>query len=294
MSMTFQPLHPDFAAEITGVNIAEPLSVDQREEIRAAVERYGVAVLADQPLDHALQIRFSEFFGPLDMGFRKASHSPSRLHYEELLDMSNVGEDDAIVPRDHRKIVGNIANQLWHSDSSFQKPASSFSFLLAVVLPQKGGETEFADTRVGYETLDPAQQAELQGLVAKHHPLYSRLQLGDTNYTQEQRDAIAPAAWPILRTDHPSRRTGLFIGAHAHEVIGMTVPEGRMLLADLLEHTTAPARVYRHSWRVGDLVIWDNRVTLHRGRRFDFSERRELRRTTVLETEAAPSRETAA
>ncbi len=294
MSLDIQPLHADFAAQIGGVNIAEDLSAPQRDELRAAVEKFGVVVLPDQPLEKAAQIRFSERFGPLDIGFKKASKSPSRLDYEELLDMSNVGEDDEIVARHHRKIVGNIANQLWHSDSSFQKPVSTFSFLLAVVLTQKGGETEFADTRVAYETLAPDRKTELHGLVAKHHPLYSRLQLGDTSYSPEQRDAIAPAEWPLLRAGHPSGRTGLFIGAHAHEVIGMTVPEGRMLLADLLEHTTAPERVYRHHWRLGDLVIWDNRVTLHRGRRFDFSERRELRRTTVLEIDAVLSDSTAA
>lgn len=286
MSLELHPLHPEFAVEIAGVDMGEPLSMDQRIQLTDAIEKYGVALLRDQPLENAAQIRFSESFGPLDIGFKKASNSPSRLQYEELLDMSNVGVDDKIVPRDHRKIVGNIANQLWHSDSSFQKPVSTFSFLLGVVIPGQGGETEFVDTRVAFEALTAGQQAELEGLVARHDPLHSRVQLGDTNYSPEQRAAIEPAEWPILRTGHPSGRTGLYIGAHAHEVIGMTVPEGRMLLSDLLEHATRPERVYRHEWRVGDLVIWDNRVTLHRGRRFDFTQRRELRRTTVLETAA--------
>ena len=294
MNLRTKKLHPAFGAEIFDLDLRQPLGDDLKNAIEQAAIEHGLLLFRNQPLSEGEQVAFSRSFGDLDIGFKKASKSPTRFQYEELLDMSNVSPDNQIVPRDHQKIVGNIANQLWHSDSSFQKPASSFSFLLGIVIPPSGGDTEFVDTRVAYEALSDREQADLEGLEARHHPLYSRLQLGDDRYSEEQQNAIKPVVWPIVRAQPETGRRCLFIGAHAHEVLGMTVPEGRMLLQDLLEHTTHPDRVYRHQWQVGDLIIWDNRTTLHRGRRFNFDERRELRRTTVLDPASQTAHESAA
>ena len=179
--------------------------------------------------------------------------------------------------------MSNLANQLWHSDSSFQRPRAKYSMLSAVVVPAEGGDTEYADLRMAYDALPHWRRQQAEKLVAVHYALHSRFLLGDTEYTEAQRRAIEPAHWPLVQTDPRSGRRILFVGAHACEVLGMTVPEGRMLLMDLLEHATQREFVYRHRWQVGDLVMWDNTATLHRGRHYDFAQRRELRRATTEE-----------
>ena len=282
MILEHTDLHPDFGAEIPGIDLATPLDEILRNAIRNALEVKGVLLFRGQSLNQDQQISMARCFGRLDSGFKKVSKAPNRFEYEELLDISNVNDDGSVAAGNHQKIVGNIANQLWHSDSSFQTPATSYSMLQAIVLPASGSVTEFVDCRVAYETLPADQQRTLEGLVARHHALHSRRMLGDDNYSDKQVAAIPPAEWPLLKKQRSTGRTSLFIGAHAQAINGMTVPEARMLLMDLLEHATHPDKVYRHEWRTGDLVMWDNRTTLHRGRRWNISERRELRRTTVL------------
>jgi alpha-ketoglutarate-dependent 2,4-dichlorophenoxyacetate dioxygenase len=150
-----------------------------------------------------------------------------------------------------------------------------------MVVPPRGGETEYADLRAAYDALPEDMKEEIAGLEAEHYALHSRLLLGDTSYSEEQKKAIPPATWPLVRAHPGSGRKVLWVGIHATHVLGMTVPEGRMLLADLLEHATQREFVYRHQWRVGDLVMWDNRAVVHRGRRWDVSQRREMRRATT-------------
>jgi alpha-ketoglutarate-dependent 2,4-dichlorophenoxyacetate dioxygenase len=250
--------------------------------IDAAMDTYGVLVFRGQPISEDEQISFTRAFGPLDLGLSKiyGGRRPSRLKYKELADLSNVDEQGNVLESDAKRIVSNLANQLWHSDSSFEKPAARYSMLHAVAVPDKRGNTEFADTRAAYDALDPDLVARVAPLRAVHSALYSRFMLGDTDYTDEQRAVLPPVEWPIVRT-HPSGRKLLFIGAHCSHVVGMNVAEGRLLLAELLEHTTQRQFVYAHSWRAGDLVIWDNRAILHRGRSFDLGVRRELRRSTT-------------
>jgi alpha-ketoglutarate-dependent 2,4-dichlorophenoxyacetate dioxygenase len=258
------------------------------DEIVAGMDRYAVLVFRGQQLSEDQQIAYAKQFGPLDIGLRKMKKGqPHRFKYDELADISNVKTDGSVAERDHAKIVNNIANQLWHSDSSFQKPAARYSMLHAVAIPDRGGETEFADLRAAYDGLPEELKREIAGLEAEHYVLHSRFMLGDNAYTEEQKRAIPPAVWPLVRTHAGSQRKLLWVGIHATHVLGMTVPEGRMLLMDLLEHATQRQYVYQHHWRVGDLVMWDNRAVLHRGRRFDLSQRREMRRATT-EDAASP------
>ena len=288
MAIQFKPLHPVLAAEASGVNLSKPLAPAQLKEIVAGMDKYAVLVFRGQQLDEDQQIAYAKQFGPLDLGLRKIRKGqPHRFKYDELADISNVQADGKVAPRDHAKIVNNIANQLWHSDSSFQKPAARYSMLHAVVIPAKGGETEFADLRAAYDALPKDLKKTVAGLQAEHHALHSRLMMGDTGYTEEQMKAIPPAVWPLVRTHAGSGRKLLFVGIHATHIVGMTVPEGRMLLMDLIEHATQREFVYQHHWRVGDLVMWDNRAVVHRGRRFDLSERREMRRATTEDVEAS-------
>ena len=270
-------------AEASGVDLSRPLSAGDVKAIEDAMDRHAVLVFRDQPLDQDQQIRLAQSFGPLDLGLRKVKSGPHRFRHAELADISNVTLDGEVAARAHAKIVGNVANQLWHSDSSFQRPRAKYSMLSAVVVPPEGGETEFADLHAAWDALPDWRKRQVENLTAVHYALHSRFLLGDTGYTEEQRKAIEPARWPLVQTDPRTGRKILFVGIHACEVPGMTLAEGRMLLMDLLEHATQRQFVHQHRWRVGDLVIWDNTATLHRGRYFDFSQRRELRRATTEE-----------
>ncbi len=283
----FEPLHSLFGAEMQGINITAPLQGDDIDRIDRAMDRFGILLIRGQALNQDQQIAFTKQFGPLDLGFKRVAGKNQRLKYDELGDISNLGVDGEVVGRSHKRIVNNLANQLWHSDSSFQRPAARYSMLAAVEVTRSGGETEFADMRAAYDALSSEMKSEIDGLVAEHYALHSRLMLGDDGYDEAQRNAVPPALWPVVRVHPGSGRRHLFIGAHARRIEGLTVPEGRMLLMDLLEHATRRQFVYVHSWQPGDLVIWDNRCILHRGRRFNLSERRELRRSTTLDVDPA-------
>jgi alpha-ketoglutarate-dependent 2,4-dichlorophenoxyacetate dioxygenase len=282
MSLQLKPLHP-FAAEASGIDLSQPLTAQQVHEIEHAMDSHAVLVWRNQPLDQDQQIRFAKSLGPLDLGLRKVKGGAHRFKYAELADISNVKVDGEVADREHAKIIGNLANQLWHSDSSFQRPRAKYSMLSAVVVPAVGGDTEFADLRAAYDALPAWRKEQIAELKAVHYALHSRFLLGDTHYTEEQRNAIPPAIWPLVQTDPRSGRKILFVGIHCCEVLGMTLAEGRMLLMDLLEHATQREFVYRHRWQVGDLMMWDNTATLHRGRHYDLGQRRELRRATTEE-----------
>jgi len=248
-------------------------------------------VFRGQPLTQDEQVAFASAFGSLDTGLTKLSKTKGRLDYQALIDISNVMRDGSIAPRGDKRLAGALANQLWHSDSSFQSVPGKYSMLSAVVLPgpstQGAGDTEFADMRAAYDALSPAMKDMIEPLVAEHYALYSRMWLGDEDWTDEQKAALPPVRWRVARTQ-PYGRKSLFIGSHANRIVGWPVAEGRMFLHDLVEHATQRQFVYRHEWRVGDLVIWDNRATLHRGRPYDTAQRRELRRTTTEDLVAVP------
>jgi alpha-ketoglutarate-dependent 2,4-dichlorophenoxyacetate dioxygenase len=286
--MTIRELHPLFAGEVAGIDIRQPLSASQIAALDAAMDRYAVLVFRGQPLDQDQQIAFARSFGSLDSGLTKVTRAKSRFKYGELLDISNVTETGEVAPAGHRRLASALANQLWHSDSSFQAVPGKYSMLSAVVLPGEGGETEFADMRAAYDGLSDTMKNKVRDLVAEHYALHSRMWLGDTQWTEEQKRAIPAVRWPLVRQHPTSGRTSLFIGAHCTEIIGWPLPEGRMLLLDLLEHATQRQFVFSHSWQVGDLVVWDNRCTLHRGRPYDFRDRRELRRTTTEDLVSKP------
>lgn len=285
-TLNLKPLHP-FAAEASGIDLSQPLDAAAVRAVEEAMDRHAVLVFRDQPLTQDQQIAFARAMGPLDLGLRKLKGGPHRFDHAELADISNVKADGEVADRRHAKIVGNVANQLWHSDSSFQRPRAKYSMLSAVVVPGFGGDTEFADLRMAYDALPEWRKKQIEGLKAVHYALHSRFMLGDTNYTEEQKKAIPPAVWPLVQTDPRSGRKILFVGIHACGIEGMTTAEGRMLIMDLLEHATQREFVYRHQWQVGDLVMWDNTATVHRGRYFDFAERRELRRATTEEVVGA-------
>lgn len=287
MQIQLNPLHPVFVAEASGIDLTQPLSASDVRAINAAMNQYGVLVWRNQPLTAQQQIQFAAAFGPLDIGLKRVFQRKERLEDERLIDISNVDAEGNVAKRDSPKNLSNYANQLWHSDSSFMQPRAAYSMLSCLIKPSWGGNTEFADLRYAYDTLDERTKETIQDLKAEHYALHTRLILGDEAYTDEQKKLIPPAVWPIVDTHPGSGRKVLFVGVHARQIMDYPTAESRLLLLDLLEHATRREGVYAHQWAVGDLVMWDNRSTLHRGRRFDITERREMRRTTINDTPEA-------
>lgn len=281
MRLQLSPLHPLFVAEAGGIDISKPIDADTVRAIDDAMDRFAVLVFRGQPLEQDQQIAFASRFGTLDAGLKKLNpNAPDRFRYREMIDISNVKPDGSLHAATDRKTLSNFANQLWHSDSSFQQPAGKYSMLSAVVVPSKGGQTEYADLRAAWDALPADLKAEIEGLHSVHAALHSRMWLGDTPSPAELAK-MPPVQWPLVRTHPGSKRKVLWVGVHATHIVEKTLAEGRMLLLELLEHATQREFVYRHEWQAGDFVIWDNRATVHRGRRYDLGARRELRRTTT-------------
>lgn len=286
MTLSLKPLNAQFAAEAGGVDLASPLDAETIAAIDSAMDTWGVLVFRDQPLGQAAQIALAKQFGPLDRGLRKATGAPTRFEYDELIDISNVAMDGSVASRDNRKLIGILANQLWHADSTFQDVRVKYSMLCAVVVPTEGGQTQWADLRAAWDALPEKTRRHIEHRKARHSAFHSRLMLGDDAYTAEQLARFPPVERPLVHVHPGSGRKVLYPSVHIDSVAGLSVPEGRLLVAELLEHATQPQFVYTHDWRVGDYVMWDNRSTLHRGKRFDLAARRDLRRTTTLERDA--------
>jgi alpha-ketoglutarate-dependent 2,4-dichlorophenoxyacetate dioxygenase len=277
---SFSPLHPLFAARAEAIDLRAPPDDAAIGEIEAAMDRFAVLVFRDQLLSEDEQLAFTARFGPMDPGRHLAVRQHRRVR-PEFADVSNLDETGRVADRNHRRILSNMATRLWHTDSSYKRPAAKFSLLYCSAIPDWGGETEFADMRAAYDALPERLRAEAEGRAAEHYVHHSRATLGFAPSPEEIAGAIPPATWPLVRTHPGSGRKLLYIGAHATHVVGLSLPEGRVLLADLLEHATQQQFVYRHEWRPGDLVMWDNRAVLHRGRRYDLTQRRDMRRSTV-------------
>lgn len=284
MTLSFTTLHPHFAAEAKGVALRDCHDPEVLAEIRRGMDEHAVLVFRDQALALAEQLAFAERFdGQVHRATSAAAVTKNRHGDEGLTDISNVGADGQVMAADDRRRMNNLANRLWHSDASFVDPCGRYSMLTAKVVPAVGADTEFADTRTAWDTLDPVLRDRIEGLEAFHSIVHSRSTLG-FEFSQAERDRLRGAVQPLVRTIPGSGRKALYIGSHAAHIVGWPVPESRLLLMELMEHATRPEFVYRHKWRTGDVVIWDNRCTLHRGTRFeDTTQRRELVRTTTLD-----------
>ena len=285
MQLKIAPVTENFAAEASGLDLRQPIDAETAAEIEEAMDKYAVLVWRDQPLDDDQHMAFTKWFGPLDMGLLNVTKKPNRFKHAGFVDIANVGIDGEIMARDHGTVTSSMANQFWHTDSSFMETVAKYSLLSARVVPETGGDTEFTDMRAAWDALPGDLRTMVTGLVGEHHPLYSRILLGNT-YSDEQMASIPPAHWPLVRTHPGSGRRYLFTPIHVHKIEGMSMAEARVLVNELIEHATQPQFVHRHTWQTGDLLMWDNRCTLHRGRRFDYTQRRDLRRTTTMEDPA--------
>jgi alpha-ketoglutarate-dependent 2,4-dichlorophenoxyacetate dioxygenase len=278
-------MSPGFAAICQGVDIVMPLSAEQVSAIDAGMDRYAVLVFhRDTPLTTDQQVAFTRRFGDLEPPYLQVS-SPQggRLGNPALSDISNLASDGGVLSRDDRKRLFSLGNQLWHSDSSYKAVPARYSLLSAHVVPPEGGNTEFADMRAAYAALDDGTKRVIEDLICEHSRLFSKGALGFP-FTEEERETFAPVRQRLVRTHPRTGRKSLFLSSHAGGIVGMPVPEAMMLLRELTEHATERRFVYVHEWSVGDLVMWDNRTTIHRGRRFDDTKYpRDLRRTTLTD-----------
>lgn len=288
MGITIQPITPDFAAEVGDVSLADPLSPEDLSAIRAAFTKYAVLVFPDQALDDESQLAFARHFGPLETTVFKARRNHKLRLHENLADVGNLDAENRILETGNRQRLYNLGNQLWHTDSSFKRVPAYCSMLHARSIPPTGGQTEFADARAAYDALPEATKRRLEGLVAEHSIMTSRARLGFKDFDEGEREAFRPVPQVLVRRLQDSGRMSLYIASHAGAIRGMADEEARALVDELTAHVTQRQFVYGHRWRVKDLVMWDNRCTMHRGRPFDDQRyARDMRRATV--SDVAPT-----
>jgi len=281
MSITVNKITPGFAAEIGGVDLREPLSRITVDAISDAINQAGVLVFHDQHITDEQQQAFSRNFGDLETtvkAYRKDFVPRLDVH---MADISNLDEQNRVLPKNDRRRLNALGNRLWHSDSSFKRVPARFSLLSARTIPGDGGETQFADMRAAWDALPKAMQRRVEGMICEHTQIFSRAKIGFTDWAPEELEKMAPVPQVLVRMHPGSGRKSLFLSSHAGRIRGMEDPEAKLLLMDLIEHATQPQFVYTHTWHVGDLVMWDNRCTMHRAREYDETKVRDLHRTTV-------------
>ena len=285
MPVTVSPLHPLLGAVCSGIDISEPPRARDIAAIETGMDRHAVLVFHHAtPLTTEQQIAFTRGFGDLEPPYTEIRAAGGvRLGDLALSDISNLDVDDQILARDDRKRLSGLGNRLWHSDSSYKAIPARYSLLNAHVVPPEGGDTQFADMRAAYDALDARTRSRIDDLVCEHSLIHSKGALG-LSYTDAELRAYAPVRQRLVRTHPGTGRKSLFLASHAGRIEGLPDPEARMLLRHLMEHATQREFVFSHSWRVGDLVMWDNRTTMHRARAFEDSvHKRDMRRTTTTD-----------
>jgi len=294
--MNIVPLGPGFAAELRDVTITEVASDDTAyAAVRAAFEEHSVLVFRGQEVTDESQLAFSRRFGPPEV--TKVGSQGTGTHFVIL---TTIGEDGKVVPADHRLALRNKANQLWHTDSSFKRVPALTSVLSARIIPARGGETEYVSTRLAFERLQPALQQKLKTSFAWHDYAHSRGQIASDLASPEERAAFPPQCWRLVWKNPVNGRSAIYLASHAYAIEGMDPSAGKELFDQLMDAATAPGTSYVHTWRSGDVVMWDNRATMHRGRPWPAHEARLMVRTTIsataadgLETMRPPSRQAA-
>ena len=284
MTITISPVHNDFVAEIGDVDLAN-LSAGQMDEIKEAFWQYGVLVFPDQKLSQEEHVAFAKNFGPMDVSVLKKAVADQKLRIrDDIADVSNLGSDNQIMAESNRLRRMQLGNRLWHTDSSFKYVPALASLLYAREIPPVGGQTAFADLRAAYDALDDEKKEQLDGLVAEHSLVYSRERMGYTDWEEGERQAVSAVPQTMVRTVPQTGRKNLFIASHAGHIAGMDDKEARALIDEMLDHATQRQFTHTHRWRVGDVVMWDNRCCLHRGLPFDdLRYRRDMQRATVLD-----------
>ena len=285
MPINIRPLHPVFVGEVSGIDLTQPLAPSDVAAIHAGMDRYAVLVFHGQNFTDEQQIAFSRNFGEIEraVGSNITKDDERRLSVE-IADVSNLDRNHQVLARDDRRRMFNLGNQLWHSDSSFRAIPAQYSLLSGRNVQTSVGNTEFADMRAAYDDLDAATKAEIEDLICEHSLMYSRGILGFTDLSEAEKQMFTPVRQRLVRTHPVTGRKSLYLSSHAGTIVGWPMPEARAFLRDLNEHATQEKYRYAHSWQQYDLVMWDNRQTMHRVRRFDERLPRDMRRTTIAGT----------
>ena len=282
MSLVTRQIGPCFAAEADGLDLTRPLSAADVAAIHAAMDVHAVLVFHDQKLDDEQQLAFTRSLGEIEHAIGTSLRAPHELRLPTTFaDVSNLDKQNEVFARDDRRRLFGLGNRLWHSDSSFKVVPAKYSLLHARSIPSRGGNTEFADMRAAYDALDHETKSLVEDLICEHSQIFSRQQLGFSDFTDEERERFRPVRQRLVRTHPKTGRKSVYLASHAGGIVGWPVPEARAFLRDLVEHATQRQFVYAHRWRVNDLVMWDNRVTMHRARPFPVQEPRDMRRTTL-------------
>jgi len=275
-------LGPGFAAEVRSVGLADVAERDDAYAfVRAAFEAHSVLLFRGQPITNELQLAYSKRFGPMEVA--KAASRGEGTPYSIL---TNVEPDGSLVPPDHKEALRARANQLWHTDSCFKDPPALASVLSVRIIPDRGGETEFASMRLGWERLPQATRVRLADACAWHDYAHSRGKISRSMISERERSTLPPVRWRIRWRNPANGRDSLYIASHTYSIDGMPEDEAQALLAELIEHTTATAHTYLHRWQPGDVIMWDNRCVLHRGRPWPDDRPRHIVRTTITATDA--------
>ena len=283
MTFTIQPLSANFVAEIVDIDLGAKLSITDVDSLKESFSKFAVLVFPDQKLSLDQHVDFATLFGPIEMNINTYQEEIKKHRFDyRVSDISNLDEEDNILSESSRKRMSGLANRLWHTDSIFRHTPALASALYALTVVPVGGRTEFADTRAAWDDLPETIKQKIDNLIVEHSIFHSRAKIGFTDFTDKERAALPPSKQVLVRTIPESKRKALYIASHAMRIIGMSDAEGSALLDELMAHATQSQFVYSHRWRVGDLVIWDNRCTLHRGTAYDERRyKRDMRRATV-------------
>jgi alpha-ketoglutarate-dependent 2,4-dichlorophenoxyacetate dioxygenase len=283
MTIRIYPVTPDFAAEIGDVDLSRPLSPEDRDAIKAAFWQYAVLVFPAQELTSDQHVAFAQVFGPMEPNINTYQDEIKKNRIDERVsDVSNLDHDDELLPANSRKRLSGLANRLWHTDSIFRHVPARASLLYSRIVAPIGGHTQFADMRAAWDALPEATRRRIDGLKVEHSIFHSRAKLGFTDYSERERASLPPAQQVLVRTIPETGRRALYTASHAVRVIGLPEDESRSLLEELMAHATQRQFVHTHRWRLHDLVMWDNRCTMHRGTEYDERRwKRDMHRATV-------------
>jgi alpha-ketoglutarate-dependent 2,4-dichlorophenoxyacetate dioxygenase len=282
MTISIYPVTPGFVAEIGDIDLSSPVSEEDIDAIKQAFWKYAVLVFPEQRLSGSQHMEFARRFGPLERSVVAYRPGEKLRLPDEIADVSNIDPDDKLLDRNSRQRMYNLGNRLWHTDSSFRHVPALASLLYARSIAPVGGHTEFADMRAAFDDLPEETRETIRGLVAEHSIFTSRAKLGFFDFASEERAALPPVKQVLVRRHPQSGRESLYLASHAGRILGMQEEEGARLLESLTAHAVQRQHVYTHRWRTNDLVIWDNRCTMHRGTEFDdLRWRRDFQRATV-------------
>jgi len=282
MTLSIRQIHPVFAGEVLGADLTGPLTREEAAAIDAGMDRYAVLVFRNQNITDDQQMAFTLNFGEIESAPGGNITKPHEYRLKKgMIDVSNLDKEGKPLARDDRRRMFNLGNRLWHSDSSFRAKPAKYSILSARTVASQGGNTEFADMRAAYDTLDDDTRAMIEDLVCEHSLIYSRGSMGFTELTDDEKAMMKPVRQRLVRKHPVTGRKSLYLSSHIGTIVGRPMPEARAFIRDLAEHAVQPKFVYVHKWQQYDLIIWDNRQTMHRVRRFDETQPRDMRRTTV-------------